>query len=290
MLPFVIATCSLLAQAQAAPDGERPSVVFLPGASLSPPLVAHYQEPRFGLRKEIGTSRMKLDIGDAIDLVEFRASGDEKELIRAGVDFFTFALTSNWQGHRLQVDAVDGFFGGHLAYIAPEGFQPLTLRFRILHLSAHFVDGHYDNLAGGWIDGRNPIPFSKDFGEFLANYSWRWGSWSMAVYSGVGYATLVRPAIIKRFSTLHGLQAHTGDEVLQAFGRPLVFYAADDFTLVGIPAYVGSNNLEFGIKLGEWSGRGVKLYLSYYSGLSVFSEYYNVRWDQWGAGFAFDVW
>jgi len=255
-----------------------------------PPLVAHYQEPRFGVRKEMGTARMKLDIGDAIDLVEVAASDSACGRIRAGADFFTYALTSNWQGHRLQVDAVDGFFGGHIVFAAPGGWPPLTLRLRILHLSAHFVDGHYDFAAREWLGGMNPVPFTKDFGELTGLYAFRVGTCRIQAYSGLSYATLVRPSVLKRISTLHGVQLDSGDWAGSALGRPLTLYAADDFTLAGVPSYVGTNNVEFGARFGEPAGQGVKIYLSYFSGLNIFSQYFNVRWDQWGIGFAFDIW
>ncbi len=279
----------LTAVEQAGQDDAQPGFSFLPGPTLFPPLLAHYEEPRFGLRKEIATSKIKLDIGDAIDLVEFRPFHNGQERIRAGGDFFTYALTTSWQGHRLQVDAVDGLFGGHIVYRAPGGLEPLTLRVRILHLSAHFVDGHYDPISGQWIDGRPPIPFTRDFGELTAAYTTQLDRLSLMAYSGLGYATLVRPADVRRFSSLHGVQLHSDGWPGPVFGKPCILYAADDFTLKGVPKYVGSNSLEIGAKFGEWTGYGVKLYMSYYSGLSIFSEYYNVRWDQWGLGFAFDI-
>jgi hypothetical protein len=72
--------------------------------------------------------------------------------------------------------------------------------------------------------------------------------------------------------------------------KPVTIFVADHFTLVGIPKYTGTNNLEFGVKFGEWTSSGVRLYGSYYSGLEIFSEYYDVRQDYWGIGFAFDFW
>ncbi len=263
---------------------------FLPGDLLVPPLVASYQEPRVGVRKEIGSSRLKLDIGSTMDLVEYTISTEQSKRLRAGIDFFTYALSTSAQGLRLQIDAVDGFFGGHISYQSGEPDSRFSLRLRILHLSAHFIDGHFDNATGTWKNGLAPIPFTKDFGELIGTYEKDWSIVGVMFYSGFSYATLIRPTDIRRFSTIHGVEVHSRDGLGTALGKPYSLFVADNFSLVGIPSYIGTNNVELGVKLGEWSGTGVRLYVSYYSGLTVYSQYYNVRDNQWGLGFTFDVW
>ena len=271
----------------AQPTVDEPAFHFLPGRTLFSPLAANYLEPRVGLRKEISTSRLKLDIGSTFDLLEWSFSANRTEAIRLGIDFFTYALTTNAEGLRLQVDAVDGIFGGHVTYqnIEPQG--TLSLRLRLLHLSAHFVDGHF-NKTGGFLDGRAPIPYTKDFGELVGAYSWNMESVTVMLYSGVSYATLVRPVEIKRIGSIHGLEVHKA--LGTALGSPFNIFLAENLTLAGIPEFTGTNNLEFGVKFGEWNDRGIKVFLSFYSGLEIFSQYYNVRRNQWGVGFAFDVW
>jgi len=275
-------------QFQRAAAQETSRFVFMPGAIAIPPLTANPQEPRVGVRKETGTTRMKLDIGSTLDLLEYSISDVQK--LRLGIDFFTYALTTSSQGLRLQLDAVDGYFGGHVSYRADAGGNVFGIRLRLLHLSGHFLDGHYDNTTGSWKDGRSPLPFTRDFGECLGRYEWNTTHMSFVVYSGFSYATLVRPVEVKRFSTVHGLEAYTSRLTGPVFAKPCNVYAATNLTLAGIPAYIGTTNVEAGVKFGEWSGSGVKLYLSYYSGLSVFSQYYDVRESHWGLGLAFDFW
>jgi hypothetical protein len=288
LLPLSLAANHGIALSQSTPDTGGPSWVFLPGRILSLPFAANPQEPRVGLRKEVGSSKMKLDIGSTVDLLEFRITGQKH--IRFGIDFFTYALTTSSQGLRLQIDAVDGFFGGHIVFTDLDGDNGPTLRLRIMHLSAHFIDGHYDMGTQQWKDGRGPIPFTKDFGELVGAYSWQLRDVVLLAYTGFSYATLVRPTEIERISTMHGVQAYSASLAGPAFGRPLNIYIADNLTLVGIPRYIGTNNLEIGLKFGEWSGTGIRLYGSYFSGLNVFSQYYNVHTDFWGIGFAFDFW
>jgi hypothetical protein len=261
---------------------------FLPGGTLVPPFTANHEEPRVGLRKQIGSSRLKLDIGSTLDVAEYRPS--EYARVRVGVDFFTYALSTSANGLRLQIDAVDGFFGGHISYQSLDHAGAFSLRLRLLHLSAHFIDGHFDNSTNTWKNGVAPIPFTRDFGELSTSYEWQFQTAAVKLYSGFSYATLIRPTEISRFSTIHGFELRTVNWPGTALGRPFAFFAADNLSFVGIPSVVGSNNVEMGMKFGEWSGTGVRLYLSYYSGLTVFSQYYNIREEQWGWGFTFDVW
>jgi hypothetical protein len=262
---------------------------FLPGGTLFPPLRADYQEPRTGVRKEAGTSRLKLDIGSSIDFLETRTDTGGSR-IRIGADFFTYALTTSAQGLRLQVDAVDGFFGGHVVYAAPGSASHLRLRLRLLHISGHLIDGHWDRSTMMWKDNKLPIPYTRDFGELTGLYTWPGRGMELSAYTGFSYATLVRPDNLSRYATLHGIELHTTGLTPCAFGRPFSLYAADNLAVTGIPVVYGTNNVEFGMKLGEWNGTGIRLYGSYYHGLEVFSQYYYVRTDQWGLGFAFDAW
>jgi len=277
-----------MAPAQPPPSATHTGFTFMPQGLLFQPLTSSYHEPRVGLRKQVGSSKMKLDIGSSLDFLEYRFSEDK--VARMGVDFFTYALTTSSQGLRLQIDAVDGFFGGHAVVSSVNDVSRWDLRLRILHVSAHFIDGHYDNATMQWKDGREPIPFTRDFGEITAAFSWRVHDVTFMAYSGISYATLVRPTDVRRVATLHGLELRSSELLGPALGRPVNLFVADNVTLVGVPSYIGTNNLEFGVKFGEWNSTGLRLYGSYYSGLDVFSQYFNVRRENWGVGFAFDFW
>jgi hypothetical protein len=286
LIAFVSFPCAVRAELPGTTQ-EAP-FTFLPPGLLFQPLSANHQEPRMGLRKQVGSSKMRLDIGNSVDLAEYAPAAGRA--FRFGVDFFAYALTTNSQGLRLQVDALDGFIGGHLSFAAATEHSRLAARLRLMHLSAHFVDGHFDNSSGKWKGGRDPIPFTKDFGECTGSFSWETAGTAVMVYSGFSYTTLVRPTEIQRIATLHGLEIRTQNLLGPTLEKPTNLYLADHFTLVGVPKYAGTNNLEFGIKFGEWSSTGIRLYGSYFSGLDMFSEYYNVRTNHWGIGFAFDFW
>lgn len=264
----------------------RSPFTFFPGRLLSPPLIASLQEPRVGFCKDVNTSRLKVDIGASVDVLEFRPAGDSLQRMRVGIDFFTYALSTNSEGLRLQIDAVDGFFGGHVAYINQlTDTRRLTLRLRLLHLSAHFLDGHFNNVTQTWKDGRAPIPFTRDFGELLGIYDHPYGT----LYAGLSYATLVRPTQIRRVEFHGGIELHAAN-IASVFGKPFNLYLAHHITARGIPSYIGTNNTEAGVKFGERKGGGLRIYVAYYAGLDIFSQYFDVRRNDFGAGMAFDFW
>jgi hypothetical protein len=195
-------------------------------------------------------------------------------------------LTRNAQGLRLQVHAADGFLGGHLTYQAAE----FSLRLRLLHLSAHLVDGNYSKSGKVWKDGREPIDFSRDFGELIAAGRWTRFSVNFMAYSGFRYSTFLRPDTIRRFSTIHGLEMYSGEIVGPVFSTPVNLFAAYNLSFDGIPEYVGSNSVDCGLKFGEWSGTGLRLFVSYYAGLDTFHQYYDERREGWGLGCTVDAW
>ena len=268
-------TLSLLIIATATHAQEsRCNATFFPSGTIFPMLLANHAEPRIGLQKEINTSHLKIGVGNALDVIEFR---NEENTLRIGIDFFIFARTQDFGNTRLAVDVVDGFFGGHLTY---HDAGPLSYRFRILHSGSHYADGHYDAAKGEWQDGKNPIKYFRDFGELVARYESTLAGANLALYSGVSYAAAKKPTTLKSVGSLHGVQI-----TLPSSPRA---YLAYNLTLTGVPQYVGSSNAELGLRFGRWISQGARLYAYYNSGLDDFGQYYDRRRTHWGLGFAFD--
>ncbi len=264
---------------------------FIPGKLAVIPLTTSPTEPRVGLRKQLATSSMRLDIGASVDMLQVMTAMDSTDRFRIGIDFFTYALSTNSEGLRLQIDAVDGFFGGHVAYLHDlDKHSRLILRLRLLHISAHFLDGHFNLSTRTWKGNREPIPFTRDFGELLTLYDFPLGEFQARAYGGFSYATLVRPTSIKRFEFQAGFELHSDNLTGTVFSKPFNLYIAENFLLRGIPNYVGTNTVEFGMKFGEWNSTGLKVFASYYAGLDEFSQYFDVRREHWGLGFTFDFW
>jgi hypothetical protein len=258
------------ANAQTGPSGAS----WFPSRTLFMPLFANHEEPRIGITQEIGNSRMKVAIGNALDVYEYRSGTDT---LRASALFFAYALANDHQGYRLKIDAADGFFGIGFSYTMA---SPWSVRLRILHLSAHLVDGHYNDEQEQWRDGKLPFPFSRNYGELIAACQYDASGYTLRPYAGVAYAAIVKPAAIRKWTAIAGWEVHgPGTAHL---------YVAHHFTLMGTPTVIGSNTVEAGIKFGGWNARGLRLFLSYQNGWDNFGEYYNVRREAVAGGFAFD--
>lgn len=286
-LVLLVLLCVSLMHAEG--PGDRPSAfTFLPGRSIFPKNPASYEEPRVGMTKDINSSHMKLDVGSAMDFVQISLCADSSQKLRLGADLFAYALVTSYEGLRLQVDALDGYFGGHVVYRMQQPHAALLLRFRFLHLSSHLIDGHFDLSDSVWRDGRFPNPLSRDYGEITAGYLWQWNSSELFLYAGVSHATFIRPSTMKRLNTVFGVTAHTGDWTGTFAGSPVHFYASDHFRVWGLETLSGTNMFEAGVKFGEWNGAGIRIFLSHHAGLEVYHQYFDTKSDNWGLGFGLE--
>ncbi|HTK82193.1 MAG TPA: hypothetical protein VL633_07880 [Bacteroidota bacterium] len=274
------ATCA--APSQSTGDSTA-QFVFLPGGLHFAPLKAHMQEPRIGVFKFLDASEMKVDVGNSIDLFGLNFSHAR---LTAGIDFFAYAFVTGAQGLRLQIDAIDGFFGGNLTYsgeLSGEGHDKLYARLRVLHQSAHVVDGHYLPATNSWIDNRSPIPFTRDFGEMVLAHAIIAECWSVRYYGGLSYATLVRPSDIERFAYLGGTEISR--KIGALWEQPANLYASYNLSLDGVPVYAASHDIQLGVKFGEFYKKGPSVFLMYHTGRHLFGEYYNEPLTTIGAGF-----
>ncbi len=249
---------------------------FFPRDLQFTPLIANHEEARLGLQQELGSTLLTVGIGNTVDLVQY-ASGDDT--LRAGGDFYAYALANSFRDIRLKIDAADGFFGMHMTW---KNSSPWSIRFRALHLSAHLVDGHYDPVLKAWKDGREPIPFSRNYGEIVGARETATGAVTSRLYAGLSFAVYNNPHDIRRWAALGGAEVSTGSTV--------PFYLACNLSLLGVPTYNLSATVEAGAKFGEWKGRGIRLYLLYYNGLDFYGQYYKDRKEFAGIGFAIDFW
>jgi hypothetical protein len=262
MHPFRLAVVGyLILAATAQTSGQGFS--WFPDSSLFLPLLVNHEEPRMSLEQEIGSSRLNVGIGSTLELFQ---TSTGIGVLQVGGDFFAYALANDYQGFRLKIDAVDGYFGLHGNLQAGRDW---SFRFRAMHLSAHFVDGHYNPDSEEWRDGIEPIPFSRNFGELVAAWSAGETPVRWRIYAGVSCAVVVKPNDIQPWAGLAGVEC-------MAAGSPYV-YAAVQMYLMGVPTYVATNSLEAGVRFGRWSGTGVRFALKYQNGLEYYGQYYNRR-------------
>lgn len=263
------------------------SFIFLPGGLNFIPLKANNQEARLGVLYYTSTTNLKVDIGNTVDLLSIE-SGDSKTRFSAGIEFMAYAFSKSYADKRLQISAVDGFFGGNLSFSKQIEDNKLLARFRIIHNSAHLVDGSYDADNDLWIDGRKPIPFTKDFGEITVAHQIYFETAVLKYYGGLSYATLVRPDELKRYNFHAGFEVALTNAFGKVFENDANLFLADYFFLDGTTKYFGSNQLMTGMKIGSWDKKGIVIYASYYSGRDMFGSYYDRKISKIGIGFCVD--
>jgi Protein of unknown function (DUF1207) len=254
---------------------------FVPYGLLFKPLVANTYEPRDGMLAEIGKNRLRLDIGNSIDLLQYRFAHDSS-VATMGADFFTYTLLRGEKNFHFPVDASDYFFGVNFNFKKSLSEGIFSSRLRISHISSHFVDGHYDNTVAAWKDGRPPIVYSREFLDGVVALEPSSMDERARVYLGVTYLFHVDPKNLARFMADGGLEYHT--EVWKNVNTYIAYQA----TVLKILTTSVRHNIQLGEKIGEWKGRGLNLYASYFSGYSIHGEYYNVKDNYFALGFLID--
>ncbi len=279
---LLILFCVLIMTHPIAAQEDSASIVLKPQRLLLPPLQSALNEPNLGLAKSLSSSEMKVDIGNGMDLLRYHTTtpGGGARTIAVGIDFFTFVKIIGWEGLRLQVDAVDGFFGGHIATVVPLGSDALQLRFRFIHLSAHYVDGHYSIPDGAWKNDRLPVPFTRDMGDWMAAYV----TGDVRVYALVEHAFRIRPFNQRRTWYEGGVEWYfltTGSSHL---------LLGHDIKLVGWDAYTPVYTTTLAWTFGGKYGSGITFFLRHYAGVGPYSEYIDTRTSSFNAGFSIGYW
>jgi len=253
-------------------------LTFVSSGLLFKPLVANTYEPRDGMLAEAGKNRLRLDIGNSVDLLQYRFANDSS-LLTMGSDFFTYTLLRGEQHFHFPVDASDYFFGVNFNYKKDLDGGIFSSRLRISHISSHFVDGHYDNTVGAWKDSRPPVVYSREFLDGVAAFEPGSMNNNVRVYAGLTYLFHVDPKNLARFIAEGGAEYHN------SLWSSVNLYAAYQATLLKVLETSVRHNVQIGGKFGQWDGRGLNLYASYFSGYSIHGEYYNVKDNYFALGF-----
>lgn len=257
-------------------DDQETGVSFASSRLLFKPLVANTFEPRVGFFSELNKNLLRLDIGNSIDLLSFHFA-QKDEAFAFGADFFTYTQLRGEQHFHFPVNAVDYLFGINVSGKKRIDGGILSARFRISHISAHFVDGHYDGTLAAWRDNRYPVVYSREFIDPVICFELN--SFPSRFYVGANYLFHVDPKWLPKFSE------YFGGEVFFATHSPLTPYIAYQATVMKIYNTVIRNDAQAGIKIGDYYGRGINLYLSYFSGYSIHGEYFDVQEHYTALGF-----
>ncbi|QQS36125.1 MAG: DUF1207 domain-containing protein [Ignavibacteriales bacterium] len=260
---------------------------FFPSDFNFKPLAADHKEAKLGILYYTASTNLKVDVGFAADVVQFIMPSDKIKIV-VGIEFLAYALSTSYEGKRLQIDAVDGLFGGYVSIVKSFSENKLMARLKIIHNSAHLVDGHYDNVTKTWLNDYEPVPFTRDYGELTIANDMLFNSSQLRYYGGVTYSTLIRPDDQKRWNFHLGIESSFENLVGKIFGENDNIFFAHHFYLNGTGKYEGNNHTMGGIKIGNWYGRGISFYVSYFKGFDVFNSYYKFKREKFGVGFKFD--
>ncbi len=238
--------------------------LFPAGINIKP-FVANTLEPRLGSLFQLNRNELDLNIGNSMDMV--RISNDYGETFSFGADLFTYTLLRGDKNFRFPVDAVDYLFGLNFSYKKIARNYSIGFRGRLSHISAHFVDGHFDATTQTWRDGLNPRVYSREFFELLGFYEFR----HFRIYAGGAYIFHVIPVTIKKDNFQLGFDYYMKD-LLGDYFTPFVGY---DFKIIHLDKYTANNSIVAGLKFGNADSRGFSLYFNYYSGKSIHGEYFD---------------
>lgn len=251
------------------------------GRLLFPPLLAHHVEPRMGALKLNGEDRLRLDIGNAVDLWNF-SDAHSGSLFAVGADFFTWTSLRQDKDFHFPVDAVDYLFGINASWRMAVNEQLVAgARLRLSHISAHLVDGSYDKSTAAWRDGREPLVYSREFIDLIASLDI--GD-NLRCYAGGQYIYHIDPADLGKFGVQAGAEAVYRD----VFTDGMHLYAAYDFRTIDVHAVTAAHALQAGVKFGQMRGTGLNVFVALYHGKSQHGEYHDLTWSYWGPGFNVD--
>lgn len=252
-------------------------VEYFPNGLTIYPFAANTLEPKLGFSLKINSNELQLDIGNSMDLVKIQ---NDSQTFSVGADLFTWTLLKKENNFHFPVDAIDYMFGLNFGFKTALRDYSFGARIRLSHISAHFVDGHFDVVQQQWKDGRNPRVYSREFLEVLAFYSF----YNLRVYGGGTYLYHVDPPGIGKASLQTGLEYYLKD----AFSYNISPYIAADGTR-GTNDNKRNFTLNAGIKFGKIEERGLRIYYQYYTGYDINGEYFDVRREYSTLGINLDL-
>jgi hypothetical protein len=248
------------------------------GRLLFAPLMVSHLEPRVGLSRLVEEERLRLDIGNSVDLLHWTDVFGGAD-VAVGADFFTWTSLRQEADFHFPVDAVDYLFGINASYRRElENGVLLSARFRISHISAHLVDGSYVKAEERWRDDQLPRVYSREFFDLIVAADL--AQW-LRVYAGGKYIYHIDPADLGKWSPQAGFETVW----LNAGIGKLYPYAAVDVRMLDVRGWSTAFGVQIGVKAGEWRGTALDIFLAYYDGPSQHGEYFDRTWSYWGPGF-----
>lgn len=261
---FIFILCAINVYCQA-----KNGFLLMPDNKVFPSLKANPFEARIGLQFYPSTGFFRIEAGHEINVLNYEQNNI---IFSFSPTFFIHGLGLNIKEKRLPIDVADGYFGFSLALADTNNMK---LRLRILHNSAHLIDGHYERY-----NKFESINYSKDFIELIISKIFN----SFTLYSGINYSLVIHPKSLGRYGFLAGTQFYfdIGNNFL---GNKILLFSSYNFSITSIPSYIGNNNVMIGIQFGDNKKKLLTIFISYYSGGNLFNQYYYKKEKQFSFGF-----
>ena len=112
----------------------------------------------------MGGKKIRLDISRSQDIFHL---DNKNSSLSFGIDLFTFTRLRAESEFHFPVEAIDYLFGINSGYKITNENTEYGLRFRLSHISAHFVDGQYDYKLNFWRNGRTATVYTREFIELI---------------------------------------------------------------------------------------------------------------------------
>jgi hypothetical protein len=254
------------------------TVELFPGNLTIQPFTANILEPKLGFLFHSSENEVRLDIGNSLDIIRIDNCGST---FAFGADLFTYTRLRKEENFHFPVDAVDYLFGINFSYKIDLDEIEAGARLRLSHISAHMVDGHYENTLNIWRDNQNPRVYSREFLELMPYVRFN----NLRIYTGFTYIFHIDPEYLKKDNYHFGFDYFVPAKLFGTI-RPFFGY---DLKLIHPDSYTANNSFIAGLKFGNKFGRGLSLYYQYYSGYSIHGEYFDKKVDYSAIGINLDL-
>lgn len=243
------------------------------------PLYSNSFEPRMGFFFNPKENQIRLDIGGALDIKRWKTQYNS---FAAGIEMFTMTRLRSVGRMKFPVETTDFYFGVNGSFNAKDDqiseftrylmekktidndwlFKNFSTRFRIGHISSHFVDG----MAVGREFKKEPFVYSREFIELIVAYSYL----STRLYGGGTFVFSTIP------SNVHKIIPQIGIDSERYLGRRFKIQYGLDLRLDGYdgetkPLY----SLMIGILYVSSDNTGIMLSLNSYRGKSYHGMFYK---------------
>lgn len=206
---------------------------------------------------------LRFDIGASPSMYAVDSS------FRVRADFFTLSRMRSAEAMKFPVETIDYWFGLSAAW-KPESL-PVSLRLRLAHISAHFVDGTPWPFRA---DSVVPI-YSREFAELLVSTT----HGPVRLYGG---STFIWSGHNPEFARLI---PQAGVEVRQQLDDKMIMQAAYDGKLVGYRGvYLPQHCLQAGIVYRHRTDVEGGIFLYRYEGRSIHGMFADQRDSYWAVG------